>query len=1615
MRKSFILRALALAVIVAIVAPLITPATAQTGEDDAVKKIAPQLMSALSSKEPVEVVVLLREAPDEYLLTERSVGGRNAVIGALRYWARGTQEPVVRLIKSLGGEVLNRFWITNAIVARVPGDSLLRIASDPAVREVIPNYVIELREPTNPEPAQGGRVRSWGIDKIEAEKVWDMGYNGTGVRVAVLDTGVDISHEALRGKMLTLDPNSPYYPGGWMEFDSAGNPVPSAPHDTQGHGTHTSGTVLGGDGKNIVIGVAPGATLMHGLVLPYGRGTFAQIIGGIEWAVDPYYIDVETGQRVYTGKPANIISMSFGARNYFGNEFLEPIKHALMANVIPVAAAGNSGPGTIDNPGNIWGVFAVGATDEDDEPAYFSGGMVVNWPNPPADWPFNNTYPSTYIKPDFSAPGVHIISSVPGGGYEAWSGTSMATPHVAGVIALILQATKWYESPPQDLPELVYKVLALSSVDLGKPGQDTRYGWGRVDAYAAVLTALQFAKISGVSGRVIDTYSGEPVAKANVSVYTLDGELVANVLTNGSGYFKVGLDPGTYRVVIDRFGYVHYETTVEVKILNGTLAGAVLDEETGEPIGGATVEVLETGATARTGPDGGFSISLLPGRYHVRVSASGYYPVTELVEVDENETTIVDFRLYPSTTPVVLEVTVRNELTGDPIVGANVSIPSAGVWNLTDSSGTATLKGYPPGTYKVVVEAPGMVTREYQVLIGPGVTALKANTTWHVGILTYSPEDYGKDIKSALMYYGYPSYAIDIIAPNQDIPEGLSALIINYVGTDPGETYWASLVDELTKNGTSLILLDAWGDYYSFAGYLMSKYSTAITSKGYPAPTSRVQDYVQGASLKVTAPDHPIFYGISLGEDSEIPVATSPTDRADFAAYPAFEDPTGKLQVLARLYAGTTDYGASVAVWEGDGVRWVYLSVGGSYQWNRYMEKGADCQYSEGVRRLLFNALIYSVGGDPASIAPSAEEAEKSEKAVVAPEYYTELTIGLARKPFGWVEGVVTAGDTGKPVEGARVYLEGEPVEVFTNSTGWFRLWLPEGEYELKAYAPGYFVKAFNVTVSAGEVTHSSITLTAAPRAAVMLDFGNQISKFLTSRGWYAEPFDDWEKLLDAIMNRSFDVLIIAGQYMGSYDYWPNKEEFEKVLNATEERGMGVVFLSNYFEYRYMRAYPYGISLLYYYEKDPALIGADFDKGIVYYVVEKEHPILKGYGVGEKIPLIEGGDYDFAWFEKWGGETIASIGAETAGVKGGGIGIKVTDAGTRWVLLAGLAPEQWTNMEDWTDDAKNILYNAVVWAAVKPLTIETTEKTVKVGDEVSITVAGAKGVNITVSLDNQVIYEGPVQGGGINLTITVPHIPMGEHRIVAYSEGKYYGELTITVVPNLSATAEKGGGARWLIINMTGGPSSSPLAISINDNTITTAITSPNGDLSANITVPDYIPGGRHLVKAVAPNGETVAEAEVILQGSPTHEGLNKISNSLQGIRADLSSLRALTESVVEEGVANLTSAIKSVAEDLLGTINVTYASLAEEMEGLGGNLSVVNEAVKESGAKLDEVKQGLTTISGEITDLRSAVIDVKRVSESYAPHIPALYAATALAALAFIASLATLIATRRK
>jgi subtilisin family serine protease len=323
--------------------------------------------------------------------------------------------------------------------------------------------VVEVKE--LPQAATEARAAAWGVERVGALAAWGA-YNARGrnVKVGVLDTGVDATHPDLEGKIAH-----------WAEFDGQGNEVPgSTPHDSDRHGTHVCGTIAGGNASGKWIGVAPAARLAVGLVLNGEQGgTDAQVLAGLGWALD---------------RGVHVISMSLGGL-VIGPEtpgtYTRAILECFLRGVPVVAAIGNDGAETSGSPGNDLFAVAVGATDVDDGVAAFSGGrtqVITQSTVIRSDF-----LPLPYPKPDVSAPGVAVESSVPGGQWTAFSGTSMATPHTSGVLALLLSATGHLSAvAPKDRVGVILDLLAGSVTELGENGQDHRYGFGRVDALRVI-------------------------------------------------------------------------------------------------------------------------------------------------------------------------------------------------------------------------------------------------------------------------------------------------------------------------------------------------------------------------------------------------------------------------------------------------------------------------------------------------------------------------------------------------------------------------------------------------------------------------------------------------------------------------------------------------------------------------------------------------------------------------------------------------------------------------------------------------------------------------------------------------------------------------------------------------------------------------------------------------------------------------------------------------------------------------------------------------------------------------------------------------------------------------
>ncbi|UVC12309.1 penicillin-insensitive murein endopeptidase (plasmid) [Rhizobium sp. TH2] len=242
---------------------------------------------------------------------------------------------------------------------------------------------------------------TWGIRRLNVDNAWAAGYDGTGVIVGHLDTGIDATHPALADALHSF-----------AEFDLAGRRVDNAaPRDSGQHGSHTAGTIAGrGLANGARFGVAPGCKLASALVIENGD-VITRIIGGMEWVL---------------GQGARVLSMSLGLRG-FTPAFQVLINALIDGNVLPVIAVGNEYAGSSRSPGNYAEVLSIGASSVNDLVADFSSSETF-------------LRDRDALVPDVVGPGVDVVSCIPGGGYATMSGSSMATPHIAGLAAILCQA-----------------------------------------------------------------------------------------------------------------------------------------------------------------------------------------------------------------------------------------------------------------------------------------------------------------------------------------------------------------------------------------------------------------------------------------------------------------------------------------------------------------------------------------------------------------------------------------------------------------------------------------------------------------------------------------------------------------------------------------------------------------------------------------------------------------------------------------------------------------------------------------------------------------------------------------------------------------------------------------------------------------------------------------------------------------------------------------------------------------------------------------------------------------------------------------------------------------------
>ncbi|MBI2664112.1 S8 family serine peptidase [Candidatus Woesearchaeota archaeon] len=418
---------------------------------------------------------------------------------------KASSEDAKKVIKKAGGEILN---VVDSVdktakyfAVKADADKVAAIAAG--------NDVSSISQRSKVYPTLDSSV-----PVIKADSFWNAGFKGSGVRVAVLDTGIDKNHPMLKDKV-----------DAERDFTGSGTAA-----DDCGHGTHVAGIVAGSKANGGYDGVAPDAKLLNAKVLTLNsngecEGNVDYIIAAIGWALDP------DGSSA-TDDGAKVISMSLGGKGETSMSLENELQSAVAKGAVVVVSSGNCGKGCpspncgqfqgVTWPGNSPSVITVGAVDDSKNVACFSSGENVK---------------NVGIKPDFAAPGVDVMSSVPGG-YESKRGTSMAAPHVSGAAALMLG------KDPSLKQDDVKRILENTALDLGEIGKDTSYGFGLIDMAKALVykEGLEFSIglekqiISGSSQKItVTVYDDVQVNSVKATVTKPNGAKSAEFTFAGSG------------------------------------------------------------------------------------------------------------------------------------------------------------------------------------------------------------------------------------------------------------------------------------------------------------------------------------------------------------------------------------------------------------------------------------------------------------------------------------------------------------------------------------------------------------------------------------------------------------------------------------------------------------------------------------------------------------------------------------------------------------------------------------------------------------------------------------------------------------------------------------------------------------------------------------------------------------------------------------------------------------------------------------------------------------------------------------------------------------------------
>ncbi len=624
-----------------------------------------------------------------------------AVVTSLKEAAASSQAPVIAFLAE--GKAAGRvtgytsYWISNLIIAEISVSFLDQLAARSDINVIEKNFAAALVTPvaeyewlgdlglagesTRYEPGEIGVTP--GLRAINADRCWnELGLTGNGRLICGMDTGVDCTHPALMTRWRGFNGAYPIEEC-WLDVvaDTVG-----LPYDNNDHGTHTMGTMTGMDpAAGDTVGVAWNAQWIacNAIAQPGWNEEFDNdVIACFQWIADP------------DGDPQTIIDVPDVCQNSWGtNEnspegswytrcddlWWEALDNLEAAGVVAIFSAGNSGPLPMtcgipaDRASSPWNVFSIGALDATNYP----------FPYPIAD--FSSRGPSSCdevtIKPEISAPGVDVVSCVPDTSmYTPMSGTSMAGPHVAGVVALMR------EIDPDLEVDRIKQILIDTAIDHGVPGEDNIFGHGNLDAYAACLAVIN--GYGDMVGQINDGRQQLPGVRISVP------EMKRDTFTDSAGSYQLQhLPAGTFMVVADLFGYypdTSFVTIDELEAIHdvaltsmprGCIRGVVSCDNS--PIVEAVVDLLDAPVeVGLTSADGEFFVADLPVRsYAISVGRFGWLPLVAEFQVAEDETTVLALE-------TLVGISDDFEIDQGWIIGDPTDTAYDGIWERSDPNPT---------------------------------------------------------------------------------------------------------------------------------------------------------------------------------------------------------------------------------------------------------------------------------------------------------------------------------------------------------------------------------------------------------------------------------------------------------------------------------------------------------------------------------------------------------------------------------------------------------------------------------------------------------------------------------------------------------------------------------------------------------------------------------------------------------------------------------------------------------------------------------------------------------------------------------------------------------------